>query len=168
MAYELIERVEAGAAGVASVTFSSIPQDGNDLFLLVSARTTSTSPRSIRATVAGDTGANYTWHRLESDSGGLSVSDVTTNYFFFGQDNSSDSLADSFGNTGIYIANYTKSGDIAAWSDTLSVDTGSDWELGIYGNRYTGTNAITSLNVFVSAGVWSQYSSFSLYKVTAT
>ncbi len=46
---QLIETIEVGAGGAASIEFTSIPQDGVDLLLMVSART----DRNVGADVVG-------------------------------------------------------------------------------------------------------------------
>jgi len=105
MSYELIETVEVGAGGAASIEFTSIPQDGTDLVVLLSGRTTSGSNRADLE-LNGST-ANFTRLRL-TGNGSSVASGSHTNSIFQGVSRASDT-ANTFGNTSIYISNYTSS-----------------------------------------------------------
>ena len=155
-----IETVEVSNP-VTAVTFSSIPQGYTDLKLVMSTRTSSTTPES-----------------------GISFNGVTTNlsdivlYSYSGATGSNSSTpirttatmstqtANTFSNTDAYIPNYTSSNN-----KTISVDTVAESNetsnafLYLTAGRWASTAAITSLTVTATLGFFVGNSTFTLYGV---
>ena len=80
MAYELIETIEVGAGGAASIEFTSIPQDGVDLVLVLSTRMDrATDWYSLYARINDDSTTAYSRKALSGDGSVVSslVNDVT-------------------------------------------------------------------------------------------
>ena len=168
MAYELIETIEVGAGGASVLEFQSIPQDGVDLLILLSARTSvSNYYDSTFIYVNGNypSGADGRGRNLIGTGSSVSSSD-------FGgapgsYDSGSTSTSNVFGNASIYISNYASSGT----TKSLSVDavtennaTSARQLISAGLQEETSGNAITSiyLNCF---DTYQQYSTASLYKI---
>jgi hypothetical protein len=64
MGYQLIEHIEVGSGGAASIEFTGIPQDGVDLVLLASLRTDATGDLASISTKLNGVGTGYNLIRL--------------------------------------------------------------------------------------------------------
>jgi len=169
MSMDLIQTVTVGSGGAASIEFTSIPQDGTDLVVLVSLRTNKASgnPDAIAMRFNGDTAGNYTTRWLEG-TGSAAQSGNTTTGRIYGEHLGQHAAytSNTFGNASFYVANYTSSS-----SKSLSID-------GVTENNATGSyqvlaaavwnnsNAITSLAITGDGNDLLQHSTASLYKVT--
>jgi hypothetical protein len=163
--YVLLEKITVGAATAASVTFSGIPQTGyTDLKIVALAK----SNRSLvvdGSTVRfnGDnTSGNYTMKRLLGD--GASPSSDTTYESLF--TTGATATANTFGNSELYIPNYT-SGTAKSFSADSSQETnGTTAYLSLHAGLWSGTASITSITISPAVGtLFLQYSSFYLYGV---
>ena len=172
MGYQLVETIEVGSGGAASIEFTSIPQDGVDLRLVVSARSSGTfgigiNIKSLAITINNDTTtSNYLARNLRG-TGSSVVSQAIANYNNAGFLADSDSTANTFASNSIYFANYTsavsKSYSIDAVSETNATATGQ----GLWAYSYATTSPVTSLKALIPGDTFVQYSTASLYKITA-
>lgn len=161
----LIETVTVGAGGASSIEFTAIPQDGSDLVCVISARS-SVASRYLKVSLNNDTGSNYSRKELYGSGSGVSSFSSTTLTGALGIENRSDQTANTFGNTSIYISNYTSSS-----AKSISVDgvnennaAGADAIIGAY--SYSGTSPIADIDIVCnSGGILQQYSTASLYKI---
>ena len=163
---ELIESVTVGSGGASSIEFTSIPQDGTDLVLVMSARTTKTTRDNNRMTF-NNTTTGYS-ERLLFGSGS-SVSSVTAastsiQYTFA---NGTNTTANTFGNDSIYISNYTSATNKSVSIDAAleNNDTTSNF-LSIDAATWANTAAITSIK-FTPENSYVEHSTASLYKITS-
>lgn len=164
MAYELIETIEVGAGGAASIEFTSIPQDGVDLLLLVSARADSSTTFQSNITINSDTtSANYPRVRLQGT--GSSVSSGSFANAGFGNMEPSTFTANTFANDSVYFSNYTSSSAKSISGDGVTENNASSSYQNIQAVSYSGTSAITSLTITANSGDIVQYSTASLYKI---
>jgi hypothetical protein len=153
-------------SAAASIEFTSIPQDGTDLVMVVLGRTTRTGdPRDLLILrFNGDTNsANYTTKRLGGD-GGNAFSDTGAGPLSL---SSADATANTFGNTSYYIPNYTAAINKSFSSDGVSENNSTVAGQNLIAGLWSNTAAITSL-AFTS-GTSSNFvagSTVSLYKVT--
>lgn len=166
MTMSLVQTVTVGSGGAADITFTSIPQDADDLVILLSTRIDNTDvPLNIQFN--SDTGANYSWRRLlgngsatSSSSGASQTSGVA------GFVTPSGYTASTFGNTSVYIPNYKSS---VAKSFSVDSVVENNATLGyqlLYANSWTGTAAISTIKLFPNATMnFVQHSSASLYKI---
>jgi hypothetical protein len=149
------------ASAQASIEFTSIPQTFTDLCLVLSLRAAG-STIGITPKFNGST-ANFSARFLEGSGSGAS-SYTATNILCY--TNSSSYTASTFGNTSIYIPNYT-----ASTAKSLSVDsvtennaTTSYQLLGAL--LWNNTAALTSIEFYPdNASNLAQYSSATLYGV---
>lgn len=157
MGMQLIETIELASAA-ASIEFTSIPQDGTDLLLVFSLRDSAASANlEVNSTDA-------TAFRLlyGTGSGTGSVSGTAVNPYIV----ASTATANTFGSGQVYFANYTSSSAKSASIETVQENNATSSNQGLYAVTF-GSSAITSVR-FVSNGTgFVQYSTASLYKITA-
>jgi len=166
MAYELIETIEVGAGGAASIEWASIPQDGVDLLLVASLR-------SGRAAILDDaqlkfnnvgSGDPYEWIELRGD-GSSAVSNINDgNWFRFGGINGATSTTDTFSSHKLHISNYTSTSIKACSYDVVSENNNGTAYQYLTALSANVTAAITSIQLDESS-VFQEHSTVSLYKI---
>ena len=161
----LIERIEVGSGGAASITFSSIPQTYDGLYLVVSGRDTGDSNGGVIKLGFNSSSANYSYRWLQG-SGSAASSASSTSYIQM-RNTPSSATANTFGSTMIYIPNYASSNYKSASADSVGEHNGTEAYQTITAGLWSDTSAITSIQLYVGLGNFAQYSSASLYGVTA-
>ena len=169
MGMQLIETIEVGAGGAASIEFTSIPQDGVDLVCVLSLRNSVNFLSSLNGQINfnGDTAGNYNSKLLfgnGSSASSLSISSGATALrpYVVGH----TATANTFSNNSVYISNYTSSSSKSVSVDNVTENNATAAHQSILAGNWTGTTAITSINI-TSGFTWMQYSTASLYKITA-
>ena len=162
MSMTLIEHIEVGSGGAASISFTSIPQTFTDLVIVASLR-------DARAIVAGGytvelngTSASSSSRFLEGN-GSSAVSGTAG--LFFGNSNGTSSTADTFSSASIYISNYTSSTGKSVSVDSVNENNATSSFQALLANLWNNTAAITS--VTFTGVTFQQYSSATLYGITA-
>lgn len=164
MAMELIETIEVGAGGAASIEFTSIPQDGTDLVLLYSIRS---SVSTIYLTLNNDTGANYNFINLEGQGGSgygpfsSSVSNSTSG-FAIKDINRTSSTASTFSSVSVYISNYTANSAKSVSYDYVSEANSATAFQYLYAGLWDNTASVTSLKLDNNQ---QEFTTASLYKI---
>jgi hypothetical protein len=167
MGYQLIETIEVGSGGAASIEFTGIPQDGVDLVVLASLRNTiGTDIRGINLYFNSDTGSNYSYLSLKGDGSAASSSNGTATALEVGWMPGATTTANTFGSAKIYISNYTSGTAKSTSSDAVTENNGTTAYASLFANSWSGTAAITSITID-SSGDIEEYSTASLYKITA-
>jgi hypothetical protein len=168
--YTLISSNTVGSGGVASVTFSSIPATYTDLLLKVSARTNRASGSDIiKMQLNGDTGNNYSLRNLTTNDGATVISQSSTSIAFNygGIATTVATTANTFGNSEVYIPNYTGSNQKSSSVDMVIENNATASTLLLGANIWTGTVAITSITLTPNVGTSiDQYSTFYLYGIS--
>lgn len=161
MSMVLVSTVTVGAAGAASIEFTSIPQTGTDLLITWSTRSTNNDD-FVNVTFNGSS-ASFTERTLGAN--GASVfSETKTN--FAGFKPVSGTTANTHGNASMYIPNYAGSTNKSFSIDTVTEDNAAvAWQFIIAG-LWSSTSAITSVALTVPTGLFAQYSTASLYTIT--
>lgn len=166
---ELIETITLGSSA-ASIEFTSIPQDGTDLVLVLSGRITqNASYWQMEMQFNGDTGSNYAWRSLYGDgSGSVASTNSTTTSIRVGyvQANSASSLANTFNSQQIVIPNYASSAAKSTSSESVTENNSTSTRAWLAAGSWTGTSAITSIKLESAGFDFMQYSTASLYKIT--
>jgi hypothetical protein len=166
--YTLINSQTVSSA-VTSVTFSSIPQTYTDLKLAISGRSDFGAyygGGTLRYN--GDTGYNYSFRRLYGDTATGSTAATATGIENWDV-NGAPTTASSFGNTQIYIPNYTGSNYKSCNIDYTVENNSADGINGIVAGLWSNTSAITSVTLlsFTFATYYlQQYSTFYLYGIS--
>lgn len=164
--YVLLERIELNASA-ASVTFSNIPQSGyTDLKIVASARTTNSAADNdgIKCTFNGST-TGFTSKLLYGYGSGTG-SNSSTDYTG-GDATAAQATASTFGNSEVYIPNYTSSNYKSYSADGVSENNATSNLSVLSASLWSNTAAITSVTLTGAVGSFVQYSTFSLYGLAA-
>jgi len=166
MTMRLIE-TKTLATDAASITFTSIPQDGTDLLLLISVRTArGLAADNIRVRFNGDnTDGNYSSKVLYGTGAGVSSFNEQS---YIGDINASVSAANTFSSISFYTSNYTASVIKSSSSDTVSESAVATAYQTLVARYWNNTAAITSLEVGYTADLSNLVAgtTMSLYKIT--
>jgi hypothetical protein len=168
MAMELIETNTLGTAA-ASVEFTSIPQDGTDLMVLFSHRSSGSSDGLQLVLRLNGLTSGYSRILIHDDGSsayaGGGSSEIHSRFSFVQY---SGSTSNTFGNATIYIPNYTSSTAKSFSSDTATeINAANIFGRAIYGGLSSGTAAITSITLFTLDSVnFVANTTASLYKIT--
>jgi hypothetical protein len=168
MTIELIETKTLGTAA-ASIEFTSIPQDGTDLMLLFSHRSSgSTDGLQIAVRFNGLTSGYNTHQVFDELPGAYNGFNVSQTFGRFGWSQFSGSTSNTFASTSLYIPSYTQAFQKSYSSEHVTEgNTSLNYSRAFYAGVSTGTAAITSLNVFEQNSVnFVANTTASLYKIT--
>jgi hypothetical protein len=158
-----------GAGNAGSITFNNIPQTFTDLYITVSTReNTVTGPTFVGQWLRfnGDTGSNYSNTRIYGNgSSASSTRDSSQTLAFWGSTPTGSATANTFGNAGIYIPNYTGSNFKSGISDCVAENNATYAEQIPVAFLWRSTAAITSVTLLPQIA-FSQYSTFTLYGIT--
>ena len=163
--YVLLEKITVGAAGAASVTFANIPQTGyTDLVVKTSART-SASDQNIKVTFNGSS-SSYSERWLYGSGSVTGSGSATTNgYFYIHYATNSGDTASTFGNSEIYIPNYTSSNFKSISEDAIQENNATAAFSALGAGLWSNTAAITTIALTPLSGNFNQNSTFYLYGV---
>lgn len=162
MALELVETIEVGSGGAASIEFTSIPQTGVDLLIMVSTRRSSNNEIGYLQ-FNGDGGAgNHDTVWLEGDGSTATTSSLDSTVIRFDVTRN-DATANTFGNASIYVSNYTSSSAKSVSIDSVGENNGTTAYSMLSAGSWSGTTAITSLELIYGQV---EYSTASLYIIS--
>jgi hypothetical protein len=168
--YVLLERIELNASA-ASVTFSNIPQSGyTDLKVVQSARTDRASyVDGIQIRFNADSGSNYSDRVLYGFGTGTgSSTNSPATWVSAGKATAATATASTFGNSEVYIPNYTGSTAKSLSADGVTENNASSAWAELDAGLWTGTAAITSISFYPALGTnFVANSTFSLYGLAA-
>ena len=170
--YTLIEGKTLGSA-VASVTFNSIPQTYTDLLLKVSARDDRAgqpnSDLSLRVGYNGaiNTGSIYSVIQLYGSGSTAGSQSSATTYAYIGMANGPTATASTFGNTEIYIPNYTSANNKSISTDGVSENNATTAYAVLNAGLISTSNPITDIQISADYGTgnYQIYSTFYLYGI---
>lgn len=147
------------------ITFTSIPQDGTDLYVLVSIRAATSGQFDNMEIQLNGTGSSFTKRALYGT--GSSVTGFTGSDGHNGYTSANSATANTFGNASIYIPNYTSSRNKSITTDAVSEDAAVTTVIAsLFANLWSNTAAITSLRVRTNGASMAAGSTISLYKIT--
>ena len=163
----LIQRIEVGSGGAASIEFTSIPQTYTDLYIVYSIR--------------GDRDLPVDWMQFNINSQGYNTN-ITTRFFSGdgsgvsngtaanqagGAITSDGSTANTFSNTDVYIPNYTASTNKSFSINAVSENNGTTAVAFMSATLWSQTAPITSIGVDPLNDSFVEFSSATLYGITA-
>jgi hypothetical protein len=161
--YVLLDRIELNNTA-ASVTFDNIPQSGyTDLKLVISARSSTTQGTGGFTAYLYPNGSTSSMTNRQLRGSGSAATSVT------GQTNpinvsASDTTANTFGNTEVYIPNYRSNQFKSMSIDGVEENNASNAFMSMNANLWSSTAAITSLVITAfGSGTFAINSTFSLY-----
>lgn len=169
MGMQLVETITVGSGGAASIEFTSIPQDGVDLVLVVSARIDfSGNTRPIYVTINNDNSTTYQNRFLRGSGSAADSSNIpTTLGIGLGGGNAATSTANTFSSHELTFANYAGSAQKATSLNVVTENNATAAEQAIWAGLWPQTAAITLLKLTPLTSNFVQYSTASLYKITA-
>jgi hypothetical protein len=168
MSMTLLQRVEVGAGGAASIDFTSIPQTYTDLQLVVSGR--------INDTVGGDTRAvyyvrfnsstsSYSGKLLYGTGSGVGSQSNATNGIEL-RTSIANNTSNTFGSESIYIPNYAGSTYKSVSAEGVQENNATAGFQNVVAGLWSNTAAITSISLVPDLTfTWLQYSTASLYGI---
>lgn len=177
--YTLISSVTVGSGGVASITFSSIPQTYTDLQIFFSARISTTGDTfgntkiSLNGTPAGTVYSARGVRGNGSVAGSNSTSSqdaVTNNFSAVG----SSATASTFSNSTIYIPNYTSTTIAKSLSiDNVTENNATEAWATLWAGLWNPSTqaAITSIvltSQYAGSELYAQYTTAYLYGISKT
>jgi hypothetical protein len=166
MGYQLIEHIEVGSGGAASIEFTGIPQDGVSLVLLTSLRGEGGAYPNI--TLNG-TSANYSGKRLTGGGDYVSSGSNSVATSFDDLYVSNTDTANTFGSNKWYFSNYAGATAKSVSVEQVNENNATSAIMVLRANLWNDTAAITSieLNSLNASNEFAQYSTASLFKITA-
>jgi hypothetical protein len=165
---KLIESKTLGTAQ-ASIEFTSIPQDGTDLFLLMSTRSTrNVGGFSDVFVTFNNSTSGYSFSKLVGDGSSPSVGAVSNTSNIYPFDTAQATLtANTFANSSIYIPNYTAAVNKSVSFDHVTENNATNSLQTITAGLWANTAAITSIKFAIISGFsYDIGTSISLYKIT--
>jgi len=169
MTMQLIETKTLGTAA-ASIEFTSIPQDGTDLVVMVSARISAASTTVSGGLFLNSAAADTSWRRLSGNGSSASSGSTTgATDFYIGDWPGTTATSNTFGSSLIYISNYTGSTQKSMSCDSVAENNATASDLIVLAGLCTKTASVTSLTVRVYGGAAFNLlagSMVSLYKIT--
>jgi len=165
--YKLISSVTVGSGGASSVSFTSIPQTYTDLQLLISSRADNANVFGWFTYTFNLSSGNMTSKVIEG-SGTTVVSSSNATYMYGGSGVGNAATANTFGNTSIYIPNYTGSTYKSSSSDDVGESNATTVYSDLITNLLSETPAVTSIQFVpqTGSGTFRQYSTFYLYGIS--
>jgi hypothetical protein len=172
MAMTLIQRYDVTTSATLAYTFTSIPQTYVDLFLVLTSQSAGSGTDGQTVRVNGDSGASsYTQNYFRytqsvgTNGGYVSATGNPQSTTSAGQTN----LASYAGTTTMYFPNYTSTSTAKGWNAKVGSDvnaTTTNSTISIIGTQWTGTAAITSIQISGYALYPSAYTTLSLYGIS--
>jgi len=163
---EHIETIEL-TSSQSSITFSSIPQDYDDLIVLVSGRSDRSATSDGLKMELNSSSSNFSRVRLVGNGSSASTSSSSDN--FVGQClAASTSTSNTFGSTQIYISNYTLSQSKSISVEAVSENNSTTAFQELLALLWSNNSAITSISfVTTNSANFVTGSIISLFGVTA-
>ena len=161
---QLIETIEVGSGGAASIEFTGIAGTGQDLVILWSLRCT-TSNATGSLTINGSD-ANRAWLTLYGTGNSAGGNAYTSSNISAMQVENADT-ANTFSNGQLYISNYASSANKSMSVDSVTENNGTVAQSVLQAISWAQTAAITSLKLNARSGNLAEFSSASLYMITA-
>jgi hypothetical protein len=165
MTMTLISTVTVGSGGAANIDFTSIPQTYTDLVILLSTRTTNAAVNDNPVIRFNASTSSYSLRRLYTFSNGSASSD-SLSYITVGNTAGNNTTSNTFGNSTVYVPNYTGSTYKSVSADGVSEYNGTAAAMAINAGLWSNTSAITQVTFVSEAGSnFMQYSTASLYGI---
>lgn len=173
--YQALATVTVGSGGSSTIEFTSIPQTYTDLVLRLSARTDEAgSGRSyVRHRYNSSSAASYGYLWLYGydggNPGGTGDTAVTAGHIIIVPD--ANTTSDTFGNTELYIPNYTSTSKFKVHSSfhVSENSSSSTYLVGQSASLWSVTDAITSITLYAvnvgSANKFVQHTTATLYGI---
>jgi hypothetical protein len=162
--YTKIASVTVGAGGASSIDFTSIPSTYTDLVVKASLRDTGTS--DVRLRFNGNTSSIYTERRVYGNGASTGSDTITQTSMYFGSMSVPTTFtANTFGSMEILIPNYAGSANKSLSTDGVTENNATTSYQTLHAGLFADTTAISSISIFPDSGLFTQYSTATLYGV---
>ena len=164
--YSKIATVTIGSGGSSSINFLAIPQNYTDLVIKISARKAN-NDYDIQMKFNSST-SGYSSKYLESNGTAASVGGYSAQSSSWAANASTNNqTANIFGNSEIYIPNYT-SGNYKNWgADVVNENNATAAVADLLSGLWSNSAAINSIELNANGSTFVQYSSATLYGIKA-
>tara|TARA_R110000796_G_scaffold162032_1_gene278833 strand:+ start:434 stop:913 length:480 start_codon:yes stop_codon:yes gene_type:complete len=159
MGMQLIEHIEVGSGGAASIEFTGIPQDSTDIEIVFSLRS-GNGDGGLRHYFNGDTGNRTT---IQLRGSGSTVSSSPQNQIQ--GTNKSTTTASTFSSGKTYVSNYTSSTAKSFSVDVVTENNATDASMEIAASKWNSTAAINSMTLLCDGG-FVEHSTASIYLIS--
>jgi hypothetical protein len=165
--YDAIGNVIVGAGGQSTITFTSIPSTYKHLQIRILGRDTIESAGDLRWQFNGDTGLNYSFHELYATGSGAPSS---FGYGGTGYGNLSNwasflSQTNQFSVAIIDVLDYANTNKYKTGRAIGGRDNNGSGTIELASMSWRNTNAVSSINFYLTAGNFAQYTQFDLYGI---
>ena len=160
MSMKVIEHIEVGSGGAASITFSAIPADYTDLYLVCSLRSATSSSETSLYPNGSTSNLSGTFLR-----GTGSNRDAAPLFRWYSSH--SAQTASTFANLTAYFPNYAGSTAKSYSADSVNENNATSAIQTINAGLWNDTTPISSLTIDISGSNFEQYSSATLFGITA-
>jgi hypothetical protein len=165
-----IATVTVGSGGATDITFSSIPATYTDLVVKLSSRGDIAAIGGGNfCQFNGDTStANYAFRQLIGDGSSTptSTNAATTTGVLFQRNTGATATASTFGNSEMYIPNYTSANQKSVSNDGVTENNATAADAALVASIWKNTAAITSMKIFPGSGNFVQYTTATLYGIS--
>lgn len=166
MAMELIKTVELATSTAFSFEFTSIPQDGVDLLIVLSARDTGAIVTANLNLRLNGVFTGYADIRLAGTGSSVFSSSSSGGVASIGYIPAGNSTADTFGNVEVYIANYTSSTAKSISTNSVTENNATEAWQTITASSSTVASGITSVRLSTGNANFVAGTTASLYKIS--
>jgi len=172
MSMTVIEHIEL-TGSESSIVLDEIPADYTDLIIVLSLRSSFTGGSNSNMLLRlNDSTGTYTTRGLQGNGSSTSSSDnidvIFSGYTYIGSAlPSATTTANTFSNVQLYFPNYASSNAKSFSTDSVMENNATYSVQHILGHLWSGTAAINKVEIFDSNGNFVQYSSATLYGITA-
>lgn len=166
--YSKIATYTVGSGGVATISFINIPQTYTDLNLFLSLRDTRGAAANDFSIEFNNSTSNRTYRVLKGD--GTSAVSFSGSTALIAVEPGNTATSNTFGNTQIYIPNYTSSNYKSISSDSVTENNATAAEAWLTASLWSNTAPITSITIRpgeTGSPTFMQYSSAHLYGIKA-
>jgi hypothetical protein len=155
------------AGGSSTISFTSIPSTYTDLVIKVSARATyAANFQDINIRFNGST-SGYSSRLLQGDGSAATSANNASSALVWGANSvSANATANTFSNGEVYIPNYTSANNKSISTDAVTENNASSAYIQVAAGLWSNTAAITSIEMYLGAGNYVQYSTFTLYGIS--
>jgi hypothetical protein len=162
---QLIQTINVGSGGASSISITNIPQDGTDLMISLSLRSTSTGTGGIFA-VFNNTYSGYTRQNIKGNGSGVTAARQTgaSELFIPTSFPGTTGTANTFGTMTINVLNYAVNGAGKSISAHSTHTQSSLRDQSLTTGSWSGTAPITQIDLVYET--FAQSSSISIYKIT--
>jgi hypothetical protein len=155
------------AGGSSTISFTSIPSTYTDLVIKVSARATyAANFQDINIRFNGSA-TGYSSRLLQGDGSAAASYNNSSSALVWGANSvSANATGNTFSNGEVYIPNYTSALNKSLSTDAVTENNATAAYIQLAAGLWSNTAAITSIEMYLGAGNYVQYSTFTLYGIS--